>query len=118
MVIIKKELKEYFKSIKKHLKYSFNVKRQVMKNLKSQVYQYISDVENVNINDIIKEFGDYKTITLNLKEEELNYYKRKARIMFFLQMFLFVIIVILFIIIIFILDSLGIRTDIVIKNRR
>jgi len=116
MVIIKKELKEYFKSIKKNLKFSFNVKRQIMKNLKSQVFQYIGDVENVNIDEIIREFGDYKTIVLNLKEEELNYYKRKARIMLFLQIVLFVIIVLLVIIIIFILDSLGIRTDIVIKK--
>lgn len=116
MVITNKELKEYFKSIRKNLKYSFNVKRQIMKNLKSQVYQYINDVESASIDDVIREFGDYKIITLNLKEEELNYYKRKARIMLFLQMFLFIIIVLLLISIIFILDSLGIKTDIVIKK--
>ena len=75
MVINKKELNNYFRNVKKGLKYSFNIKQQLMKSFKNQIYEFIEINENVSIEDIINEFGDSKNISLNLKDEELNYYK-------------------------------------------
>lgn len=116
MVIKKKELNNYFRNVKKGLKYSFNVKQQLMKSFKNQVYEFIEINENVSIEDIINEFGDSKNISLNLKDEELNYYKKKAKIMLIIEIITILLSIFLMVLGIVILHSLGMGSDIVIKK--
>lgn len=116
MAINKKELNIYLRRVKKELKYSFNVKQQVMKSFKNQVYEFIETKENVSLDDVITEFGDYNTIKLHLKEEELSYYIKKARIMFILEIVTITIVILLIIYIIISINSLGDNSHIIIKK--
>lgn len=116
MVINKKELNNYFKNVKKGLKYSFNVKQQLMKSFKNQVYEFIEMNDNISIDDVINEFGDSKNISLNLKDEELNYYKKKAKIMLIIEIITILLSIFLMVLGIVILHSLGMGSDIVIKK--
>lgn len=116
MVINKKELNKYFRNVKKGLKYSFNVKHQIMKSFKNQVYEFIETNENISIDDIVNQFGDYNIISINLKEEELSYYKKKARLMLIIEIITLICMVILIIFGIILIDSLGVDSNITIKK--
>ena len=116
MVINKKELNNYFRNVKKGLKYSFNIKQQLMKSFKNQIYEFIEINENVSIEDIINEFGDSKNISFNLKEEELSYYKKKAKIMLIIEISTIILLEFVIIFGIILIDSLGFNSNITIKK--
>ncbi len=115
-MISNKELKKYFKHVKSDLKYSINVKSQIIKSLKSQVYNYIEENECDSILEIEKEFGTGLTISENLKEEELKYFKKKAKIALIFEVFTIIIAIFLILYIIILLNTLGDSSHITIKK--
>ncbi len=59
----KKNLKKYYKTIRANLIYPFYTKLFVMKTIKTDINNYISE-NNINVmDDIIKKFGTEKQIT-------------------------------------------------------
>lgn len=116
MVITKKELNKYFRNIKRNMDFSFNVKRQVMLSVKHRVYEFIETNDNVTIDNLIEEFGECENISLSLKEEELEFFKKKAKLYLFLEICtLFILFLVVFITIIYI-STLGVNNDVIIKS--
>lgn len=71
------QLNDYYKSIKKNMMCSNNVKKVFIKDFKNRVDEYVLDNPNTTIEDVVINFGSPKDIVKSF-DNDVDYYKRKA----------------------------------------
>lgn len=79
-MVSKKDLRKYYKEIRKELTCSFRVKCEFISELKCSVKEYIHSNLDVEINDIINHFGTPNEIASNFSDINIKKLMRKANI--------------------------------------
>ncbi len=105
---MKNELKDYYKSISKNLKYGFYLKRAIIKQLKRNINEFIETTDkNITITDIYDRFGKPDEIIQSFDDNYLNSLKKKERHLTIFIVLLIFVIVVLVILMVFLFEHLG-----------
>ena len=105
---MKNELKNYYKSISKNLKYSFYLKRTIIKQLKRSINVFIETSDkNITITDIYDRFSKPDEIIQSLDDNYLNSLKKKSKILIIITSGSIIVIIILVMLMVFLFEHLG-----------
>ncbi len=92
-MLIKKDLKKYYTSIKKNLSCSFNMKSVFIKELNNRVFDFLEDNPNATMENINENFGTPEEIAKGFDKDN-EYYKRKARNRLIIEISLLILLVV------------------------
>ena len=100
------KLNKYYSEIRHLSKCTPNVKHAFMNTFKARINDYLYNSKNATFEDVVETFGTAEEIVLTLNEE-IEFYKRKARKYLYCEIVTLIVVALLVTTIIILVNTLG-----------